>query len=158
MTACTAMKADPQAYIPRYNFCWAASLALNGIANCGLQQDWNVHWMEHACTGYKPTIDHGQGLAILTAPYMSYLYAHCPAAAPAIERLGHDLFGCSAAEVPARFKAQFAQWGAPVTLREVGITEADLPRIAQLYEQIGMKSDLFPLSTAQVEEILRAAL
>ncbi|KAJ4461236.1 putative DnaJ subfamily C member 7 [Paratrimastix pyriformis] len=158
ITNCTALQAHPEVYTPRANLCWAASLGANGIAGLGLSQDWNVHWLEHVLSGYLPRVTHGEGLAILTPPYMRWIARHVPAARPSMERLARDLYGCGVDEAIDRLQAQFRAWGAPSRLSEVGLAEGDIAALVALYGTLGCRSAVHNLTPPEVEAIYRAAL
>ena len=63
---------DPNNYEARANLMWASSLAINGILDCGKNNAWSVHPMEHELSAFYD-ITHGVGLAILTPHWMRYV-------------------------------------------------------------------------------------
>ncbi len=53
---------DPSDYDARANFCWCATMALNGVIGVGVPQDWATHSIGHELTAFHG-IDHGRTLA-----------------------------------------------------------------------------------------------
>lgn len=51
----------------------AGSFAHNGYFGLGCVEDWACHGMEHAVSGWDPTITHGWGLAVITPAWMRYV-------------------------------------------------------------------------------------
>lgn len=84
-----AMK-EPENYGARANLMWASSMALNSILDAGTVHGCACHAMEHELSAYYD-ITHGQGLAILTPRWLTYILNEN--IAPAIYRLGTKVFG-----------------------------------------------------------------
>lgn len=123
---------------------WCSTMALNGIIKCSKQQDWMSHQIEHALSAFYD-IPHGAGLAIVHPVYMKYIYKNAPGK---FARYAQSIWGISgegkteeelALEGIERTRQYFQEIGAPVTLKEVGISEGAISEIAA-------KTNIFPTS------------
>jgi NADP-dependent alcohol dehydrogenase len=56
--------ANPADYDSMANLVWSATLALNGLIQCGVPGDWSVHSIGHEITAFHG-VDHGRTLAIV---------------------------------------------------------------------------------------------
>ncbi len=120
---------DPRNYVARSNLAWAATLALNGLTSTGsFGGDWSSHVIEHSLSALYD-IPHGAGLAIITPAWMQYVMEE-----------DRDKFSRFAREIFKKDKAEegieaFKNWlksvGAPVSLKDAGIPEDDIEKIAQ---------------------------
>ena len=64
---------NPNDYEARAQMMWCASLANNGILSLGSQYSgWPCHAIEHELSAYFD-MTHGQGLAVVTGPWMKYV-------------------------------------------------------------------------------------
>ena len=66
----TIMK-NPSDYDAAANFMWSCTMALNGLINKGVPEDWSVHMMGHELTALFG-IDHARTLAILAPSHFKY--------------------------------------------------------------------------------------
>ena len=62
---------DPSDYNAAANFMWSCTMALNGLINKGVPEDWAVHMMGHELTALFG-IDHARTLAILAPSHFKY--------------------------------------------------------------------------------------
>ena len=62
---------DPSNYVAASNFMWSCTMALNGLINKGVPEDWAVHIMGHELTALFG-IDHARTLAILIPSHYNY--------------------------------------------------------------------------------------
>ena len=62
---------DPSDYEAAANFMWSCTMALNGLINKGVPEDWSVHMMGHELTALFG-IDHARTLAILAPNHFKY--------------------------------------------------------------------------------------
>ncbi len=127
---------EPENYEARANIMWASSLAINGILSYGKDARWSVHAMEHELSAFYD-ITHGVGLAILTPVWMEYVLDE--------ERLDKFVeYGVNVWDIDrnmdkyeiARLAIDktrdfFKSIGIPMSLREVGIKEEDLEKMAR---------------------------
>ena len=66
-----AIMKDPSDYNAAANFMWSCTMALNGLINKGVPEDWSVHLMGHELTALFG-IDHARTLAILAPSHYRY--------------------------------------------------------------------------------------
>ncbi len=66
-----AIMKDPTDYKAAANFMWSCTMALNGLINKGVSEDWAVHMMGHELTALFG-IDHARTLAILAPSHYRY--------------------------------------------------------------------------------------
>ncbi|KAK2954452.1 putative Long-chain-alcohol dehydrogenase 2 [Blattamonas nauphoetae] len=155
------IKANNEDYEARANFCWAVSLALNGIAGLGLSGDWNVHYIEHAISAVDDKIAHGEGLAVVSHAYYKFLWKR-GIAKEMFEEWAQVVFGTkNVDEALKKFDELLDLWGAPKKLTDLGLKEADIPRIVKIEQeqnQMGVFSPLLRLTAEVTTEILRETL
>lgn len=65
--------ADTSDYKAASNFMWSCTMALNGLINKGVPEDWAVHMMGHELTAMYG-IDHARTLAILAPSHFRYCF------------------------------------------------------------------------------------
>ncbi|OGU54957.1 MAG: butanol dehydrogenase [Ignavibacteria bacterium RBG_13_36_8] len=125
---------QPDNYESRAQLIWCATLALNGINGVGRNGgDWATHTIEHSISAYYD-IAHGAGLAIMFPAWMKYVYKED---LPKFSRFAERVFGIKKGteEVKAQrgieaLKSFYKEIGAPITLKEIGVTENDLQKLA----------------------------
>lgn len=155
--------ADPTDYDPRANIMWAGTLAHNGICGCGKQEDWTSHGMEHEISALYD-VAHGAGLAVMFPAYMTYLAEHKP---QRVAMLARNVLGVTesddkeaALEGIKVLKEFFKFIGMPVTLRELGVENPDIPlMVKKLHINKGeIIGSYYKLDSKATEEIYRLAL
>lgn len=159
-----AMK-KPDDYEARANLMWAGSWAINGLLSCGKKTAWSVHPMEHELSAFYD-ITHGVGLAILTPHWLRYVLDD--STADKIAEYGVNVWNLSAggdkyktAEAAVQKTADFFKsLGIPMTLKEAGIGEEHLERMAQaaVAHKGGKIAGFKELHAADVLAIYKAAL
>jgi alcohol dehydrogenase len=127
---------NPNDYEARAALMLDSSLSHDGLTGIGKKFSFVVHPLEHAVSGYKNDVTHGAGIAICYLGWSRYVYEKAPAKfAKLARRLFHinveddkkaAIMGINA------MKEFYLSIGMPTTLREVGITEQDLPELAGL--------------------------
>ncbi len=153
-TALVLQNADD--YQARSQLAWAGTLAFNGSTSPGTKGgDWATHGMEHSLSAFYP-VAHGAGLAVLLPVWMRYVCAQDPAS---FSRLAEKVFAIAEGQDEQRslagiesLQACFASWGLPVRLRDLGVTERDLPRMA---ENAVIKGPLGVLQKLGFEDVLK---
>ncbi len=145
----------PGDYEARAELAWCCTLAHNGLSNVGrpARGDFASHRIEHSLSAIFD-VPHGTGLAIIMPAWMEYVYRD---AEPVFERLAANVFGVRDGEGRAlrgihALREYFRSLGSPVTLREVGVTKADLPGIA---DNAAKLAPLGAVRKIEREDILR---
>jgi len=151
------LKDNPNDYNARANFAWAATLALNGISGAGLSGgDWATHGIEHGISAYYPEIAHGQGLAIVFPAWIEY----CKDEDPEIFlRWARKVWNKnSIQEGILALKEKYSSWGAPITLKEAGVSNDDFEKIAEHTVVYGMTGSKKMLGKQDILKILEKSL
>ena len=129
---------DASDYDSRAELAWAATLALNESTKCcRTGGDWSTHTIEHSLSAIYDIV-HAAGLAVIMPAWMENVRGEYP---EIFARFAEKIFGIVAGSSPkgqeqaglagiAQLRAYFTSLGAPVTLRDLDIPEADLDRIA----------------------------
>ena len=129
---------DASDYDSRAELAWAATLALNESTKCcRTGGDWSTHTIEHSLSASYDIV-HAAGLAVIMPAWMEHVRGEYP---EIFARFAEKVFGIVAGSSPkgqeqaglagiAQLRAYFTSLGAPVTLRDLDIPEADLDRIA----------------------------
>ncbi|MEF9921671.1 MAG: iron-containing alcohol dehydrogenase [Anaerovoracaceae bacterium] len=153
---------NPEDYEARANLMWASSLAINGLLSYGSDVEWGVHPMEHELSAFYD-ITHGEGLAILTPPWMEFvlsdntLYKFVEYGVNVWGIDAHDGDWHIAKKAIKLTKEFFAKLELPKTLTEVGIGDENLEIMAKKLD--GTLNDTFvPLPEKALIEIYRASL
>lgn len=125
---------EPENYEARANFCLATTLALNGLTGLGTTGgDWSSHELEHAISAFNPDIAHGAGLAIVFPAWMTCVKEQI---SEKLIKFGKNVFGMSGEFSPDDVINQLKSWyrkvGAPVTLKEVGISKEDIEKLTEI--------------------------
>ncbi len=123
---------EPTNYQARANLMWASSLALSGLIKAGAgKYRFPIHAIEHTLSGGYD-IPHGLGLAILMRAWIK-LYKETPI----IKKFFKKVFSLSKNEkaISEKGEKMFENWlkelKIPLTLKEIGIPEEDLPVITE---------------------------
>ena len=151
---------EPENYEARANLMWGSSLALNGLLTYGkISTDWATHGIEHELSAYHD-ITHGVGLAILTPVWMEYVLSD--ENVHRFEEYGRYVWNISgndpmtiAKEAINKTREFFKSLNIPSTLREVGIKEENLERMADAAVAFGPLGTMKKLHKADVLEILK---
>ncbi|MBI4655314.1 MAG: iron-containing alcohol dehydrogenase, partial [Elusimicrobia bacterium] len=153
---------NPKDYDARASMMWSATLALNGLPVCGYAGvDFINHAIEHSLSAIYD-IPHGAGLAIVIPAYLKYCFKkgnHIRTAkfAEKVLKISAKNPEQTAQEGIETLKKWFRQIGAPISLKDVKIPEADIPQIAEnamgLVRLWGMR-----YSKKTIEEILSHAI
>jgi alcohol dehydrogenase YqhD (iron-dependent ADH family) len=156
------IRKDPKNYNARASFCWAVSLALNGIQAVGMSGDWNVHEIEHAVSAYNDQVAHGEGLAVISLQYYPYLYKAKPEIKDQFEQWAESLFGTKDVnEAFKKFRELYIEWEAPLTLKALKIERSGIEEIVNIEESFRKLGRIFPLlqlTNDIVRTILTSAL
>lgn len=155
---------NPNDYEARANIMWAGMTSHNGLVGVGRSQDWNSHWIEHELSGLYDCA-HGAGLAVIMPAWMTYVMSHN---VMRFAQVAVRVWGCSMnfenPELTAKagieaFKTFLSSIGMPITFKELGAKEEDIPLlIEKLGIGDGTQDGFVPLNKASVEAILKLAL
>jgi alcohol dehydrogenase YqhD (iron-dependent ADH family) len=151
----------PADYETRAQLAWGAANALNGVTWAGhsVRGDFSSHAIGHALSAKYDAI-HGETLSIVMPSWMKYTMDLNPAFARFARRVfgvGSSSDGEAAREGLERLRAFFSSLGAPLTLRAIGVPEADLPLLAESVVSGGPIGVLKKLGREDVLNIYRAA-
>lgn len=152
---------DPDNYDSRAQLAWCATLALNGSTAVGRNfGDWSTHMLEHSVSAFYD-IAHGAGLAIMFPAWMKYVYKTNPGR---FVRFAEKIFNIKEGTEEEKalrgieeLKKFYKGLGAPVSLKEIGVTENDL---AKLSDNAALRIPLGrfkQLAKTDIEEIFRIA-
>lgn len=161
ISACERCLADPCDYDGRANLMWTATLALNGLTAAGLGRvGFPMHMIEHSLSALY-NVPHGAGLSVVIPAWLSWYRTHDEAR---IAHLGrrifppNDLQPYTDAQIAERtvtiFKNWFGRVNSPLSLEELGIPAADIPKIAENSLSLARVWRLNEYTQQRVEEIL----
>lgn len=156
---------DPDNYEARANIMWAGMLAHNNLCGVGREQDWASHQIEHELSALYD-VAHGAGLAVICPAWMTYVMKQD------INRFAQfavRVWGCSmnfadpketAKEGIKRYKEFLTSIGMPVSFKELGAKEEDIPYMVEKLGlgENGTKGNFVKLDKNDVEKIYRLAL
>ena len=134
---------DPENSVAREQIMWASTVAHNDITGIGREQDWASHSIEHELSALYD-VAHGAGLAVVNPAWMRYVYKEDVAR---FVRFATEVFGMAndpwhpettALEGIKALKAFYRSIGLPVTFKELGGKEEDIPK---LISTIGIGED-----------------
>ena len=127
---------NPEDYTARANMMWASSLAHNGLTQCGREFQLVVHQLEHEVSGMYPEVAHGAGLAALWCSWARYVYK---ANINRWLQYASNVWGLDidfehpekTIETAINMQEQYyASIGMPIGLKELGVKEEDLAKLA----------------------------
>lgn len=136
------------------------SFAHCGYFGMGHVEDWACHAMEHALSGWNPSIVHGEGLSVLTPAWMRYVWHVNPAR---FMRFAREIMGVtgdiSVEQIIGRAidKLQdfYLTLGLPSCLKELSGKEVPIEEVSQLAIHFGKIGHFKVLGKDDVCEILR---
>jgi alcohol dehydrogenase YqhD (iron-dependent ADH family) len=157
---------NPHDYNARAEIMWAGTLAHNNLIGTGRISDWASHMIEHEISGFND-VAHGAGLAVVVPNWMKFVYRHdlsrfvqFAARVFDVEQDFHNPEETALRGIKA-LRNFFSSIGMPSTLTEIGVHEKDFKTIAgkikKFDEEKGTVGNFRPLSSADVEEILKLA-
>jgi len=148
---------DPRNYNARAEFMWAATLALNGLTRTGVGGGlFPNHLIAHALGGIYD-LPHGACLSIVIPAWMQWYKDENRAQ---FERFAKEIFEVPTAEEGIKALTDwFKKIGAPVSLKEVNISENEILNIAENGYNIAKVQGIENIYSKEViEEILKKAL
>ncbi|KAH7827051.1 putative NADH-dependent butanol dehydrogenase a [Monocercomonoides exilis] len=154
------IKADKTDLEARTNFCWAVSMALQGIPAFGLSGDWNVHWIEHSISAFNDKIAHGEGLAVVSLAYYPWLYKK-GLCGDMFEDWAETVWGTKdVKEALQKMRELYVFWEAPLSLQDLKLKPEDIETIVQIeqkHQKWGALSPLIKLSAEDTRTVLQIA-
>ena len=156
---------DPNNYEARANIMCAGMVAHNNLVGVGRDQDWSSHGIEHELSALYD-VAHGAGLAVIFPAWMTYVMKHDISR---FAQIAVRVWGCemnfaypeeTAKEGIKRFKEFLVSIGMPISFKELGAKEEDIPLMV---EKLGLgdkgtMGSFVPLTSKDVEQIYRLAL
>ena len=153
---------EPENYDARAEYSWAGSLAHNGSLSCGraARGDFSSHKLGHSLS-LLFDVPHGASLSVMMPAWARYLYKRYPVPFARLAEAVFDVFDGSdeerAAEGIDLLEDFFRSVGAPTTLRELDVEEADIERLAANASSGGSFGVLKSLDAKDVLEIYKLA-
>lgn len=157
---------NPNDYDARGTMMLCGAYSHNGLTHLGKPFEFVIHRMEHALSAYKNDIAHGAGLSVLIPAWMNYVYE---SDIDKFNKFSLKVFDNNfddkyeGAKIGIiNLRDFFKSVGMPVTLKELGLNENDIPAIVDLIfdkntHLIGSKS-IRPLERKDVINILKSVL
>ncbi len=135
-TASMTLMQDPHDYTARADIMWASTLAHNGVAGIGRDEDWTSHALEHEMSALRTEVTHGAGLAVIMPAWMKYVYPENP---QRFAVLGRELFGLmptgnvdrDALNAISEVKKFFVSLGMPSYMDDFGFVPDDSQKLAE---------------------------
>jgi len=156
---------DPNNYEARASLMLSGTLSHNGVTGLGKRVGMPIHTIAHGLSGLYPSIAHGAGLAVLIPAWMQYVYAFD---LDKFAKFGRDVFKFhfvdkeESAKMGIRhLRDFFREIGMPLTLRELGISDKDIPRLVDMITENGTRvvgHSARPLDSKDIEALLRSCL
>ena len=153
---------EPEDYDARAEYAWAGSLAHNGALSCGraTRGDFSSHKLGHSLS-LLFDVPHGASLSVMMPAWARYLCERHPAPFARLAEAVFDVFDGSEEERAVEgidlLEDFFRSVGAPTTLRELNIGEADIARLAANASARGNFGVLKSLDANDVLEIYKLA-
>lgn len=139
------------------------TFAHNGYFGLGRQEDWACHAMEHALSGWRESIVHGMGLAVLIPHWMRYVAQRQP---KRFVQFAQRVMCVTPQETDeetialgiAKLCAFYQTMGMPLTLSELGAQDVPVKELAEVCCANGPVGHLVELQTEDVSAIFEASL
>jgi alcohol dehydrogenase YqhD (iron-dependent ADH family) len=162
MELISELRENPDNYGARSQYAWAASLGHNGSFSCGRGErgDFSSHKLGHSLS-LLFDVPHGASLSIMMPAWARYLYRENPRP---FARFTAAVFGIdgddgedTALEGIEQLEAFFRSIGAPTSLREAGVPEEGVARLAENAARFAPFGVLKGLSAEDILEIYKLA-
>lgn len=153
------LKKEPKNYTARSTMAWSSILALNGLSGAGLfGGDWACHTIEHGISAVHPEVPHGAGLAVVFPAWIKYIH---PFNFNQFQRWAKNVFGeINVDSAISALKEKYLSWGAPISLRDLGISRNEIPVIVDniwQFTKISTIGNIKNLNLVDITEILNIA-
>ena len=129
---------NPDNYEARANIMWAGTIANSNILGMGREWNWDSHEIEQEVTALCDSA-HGATLAVIMPAWMEYVYKHD---IMRFAQVAVRVWGCqmnfedpqvTALEGIKCFRRFLNSIGMPSSLKELGATKADIPKLVEKY-------------------------
>ncbi len=158
MNSAEILLEDPKNYYARANLVWSATIALNGVNSVGRNGgDWSSHAIEHSLSALYD-VAHGAGLAVVMPAWMMYVYKED---VRKFARFARKIFNVvekddekAAVEGIEKLRTWYKKMGLPVTLKELGIDDRNIPQIVENASMRTPFGKLKSLDASDVQKIL----
>jgi alcohol dehydrogenase YqhD (iron-dependent ADH family) len=147
------LQANPADINARSNLAWSSTLALNGMTGAGLGYgDWGCHAIEHAISALRPHVSHGEGLGVIFPAWIEYLSEKDPMR---FSRWAKEIWGESSATFGVKqMRLKLSAWGMPLSLRDLGLHQEDLPILLDMITKSGSIGNIFKLGRDEIHILL----
>jgi alcohol dehydrogenase YqhD (iron-dependent ADH family) len=144
---------DAGNYEARAEFAWAATQALNFTTFCCVENNrFDTHFLEHTLSA-EYNIAHGAGLSILMPAWMKWQKNNLP---QRFEQFAKNMFNAKGADDGIEaLKNWYSKIGAPVTLKEGNIPEAD---ISMLVEKLSVVAKMWGAESLYTKKMITTVL
>ncbi len=148
---------DPLNYDWRANFAWCSSLALQGITSVSMRGgEFAVHRIEHGISALYPNVAHAEGLSVIFPAWIKFI---SPLKPEIFERWAKNVWNANTIDdAISTMKDKFREWGAPISLTELGINANDIENIADNILLVGSIGRIKELNKMDIINILEIAL
>lgn len=154
------IRREPKNYSAWSQIGLAGTFAHNGFYGLGQEEDWACHGMEHALSGWKPSIIHAEGLAVIIPGYLAFVGVRNPKRVAQWARNVMEVKEEDDAEAIregiARLKAFYREMGMPDSLTALGAGDAPLEELAQSVTGGKTLGHFVPLEASDVLTIYRS--
>ncbi len=134
------LRKDSQNYDAWCQIGLAGSFAHNGFYGLGQKEDWACHGIEHEISAWDEKVTHGEGLAVVTPAWMTYVWKENPARfvqfAQNVMGVKEDTEEKTVLAGIAALKNFFKEMGAPVTLEELHVGNLVPKELAEMAVRI----------------------
>lgn len=155
---------DPNDYDSRASIMLCSTISHNGLTSIGKNYEMPCHQLEHALSAYDPKITHGAGLAVVFIAWANYVYTKNIAK---FSLFAKEVFNVNCendlqcAKIGINLLQEyFKSLGMPTSIREFGLTKADIPQIVNIATRNDTRviGRLVPLTAKDVEAIYASCL
>jgi NADP-dependent alcohol dehydrogenase len=153
------VRQDPDNYEARANIMWCATMALNGVINCGIVEDWATHMIGHEITALHG-LDHAQTLAIIMPAVWKHQRTNKQ---EKLLQYARRVWGIESTDTVAAIDEAidktvifFNSVGQPTRLGDYNLTPADCMKAAEQLHKRGAKlGEHKNIGKKEVKEILQ---
>ena len=153
------VRKNPNDYEARANIMWCATMALNGVINCGIVEDWATHMIGHEITALHG-LDHAQTLAIIMPAVWKHQQAH---KTEKLLKYARRIWGIETGDSDAAIEQAisktvefFHSVGMPTQLSDYDLAPSQCMKAAEQLHKRGVKlGEHKNIGKKEVEEILQ---